>query len=127
MHTRSPEEQEEERNQELVFLEAVRNRCPRHVGVLKALGDIYTRTGRIGEGLDVDCRLARLCPRDDMVWYNLGCSYALAGHGNRAFHALGRAVDLGYRDVEWMREDGDLASLREDPRFTQLVTRATSG
>lgn len=112
---------------ELRFLERVLDRCPRHVGVMKALGDMYTRTGRIDDGLDMDQRLACLCPRDDMVWYNLGCSYALSGHGDRALDALGKAVDLGYSDTDWMCEDQDLISLREDPRFVELVARAGAG
>ena len=115
-----------ERLREIAFLEAVRQRCPRHVGTLKALGDLYTRTGRVEDGLRVDLRLVRLCPRDDMVWYNLGCSYALTGHSERAFHALERAVDLGYDDAGWMNRDEDLASLRCDPRFTRLLNRASS-
>ena len=127
MTARPPEETAEERNVELQFLEGVRVRCPRHVGALKALGDLYTRAGRIDEGLDVDERLVRLCPRDDMVWYNLGCSYALVGQGDRAFHALGRAVDLGYRDAEWMREDQDLASLRDGPAFCRPASAGGLG
>ena len=113
-------------DQEVRFLEAVLGRCPRHVGVLKALGDLYTGCGRVREGLAVDLRLARLCPQDHLVWYNLGCSYALTGQGDRAFHALERAVDLGYRDARWMRRDKDLASLRGDPRFQELVQRAAA-
>lgn len=127
MNRKSPTEAEGERAREVEFLERVRARCPRNVGVLKALGDLYTRVGRVEDGLEVDRRLVRLCPEDDMAWYNLGCSYALSGHGDRAFHALGQAVDLGYRDVRWMREDEDLDSLRMDPRFARLVERAASG
>ena len=116
----------EEQQVEVLFLEALRKRCPRHPGVLKALGDLYTGTGRIEEGLDVDVLLSRLCPRDDMVWYNLGCSYALTGQADRAFEALDRAVELGYRDTAWMRKDDDLASLRDDPRFSRLLQRAAA-
>jgi Flp pilus assembly protein TadD len=113
--------------QELRFLERLRSRCPRDVGVLKALGDLYTKAGRIDDGLEIDRFLVRLCPRDDMVWYNLGCSYALLGQEDRALHALGQAVDLGYRDANWMRKDQDLVSLREDPRFAALIKRAKEG
>ena len=34
---------------------------------------------------------------------------------------LRRAVELGYRDFRYMREDHDLDSIRHDPRFRQLL------
>jgi hypothetical protein len=30
-------------------------------------------------------------------------------------------VELGYRDFRYMREDHDLDSIRQDPRFRQLL------
>ena len=68
-----------EQGVELRFLEGVRARFPDDPLVLKALGDLYTRVGRIEDGLAVDRRLVRLCPEEEMVWYNLACSCALAG------------------------------------------------
>lgn len=102
---------------ELRFLEAVSSRSPDHVRVLQALGDLYTQTGRIREGLDVDLHLSRLVPLDGAVWYNLACSYALTGSIDEAFAALEKAVLTGYDDFEWMQEDGDLEPLHSDPRF----------
>lgn len=108
---------------ELRFLEAVSGRSPDHVRVLQALGDLYTQTGRIREGLEVDLRLSRLVPLDGTVWYNLACSYALTGSVDEAFAALEQAVLTGYDGYDWMREDGDLESLRGDPRFETLLAR----
>jgi hypothetical protein len=106
------------------FLEGVSRRCPENPDVLKPLADLYTRVGRFDQGLRVDLELARLCPEDCIVWYNLGCSFALTGRKDRAFDALGRAVSLGYDDHESMRRDADLASLHEDPRFDELLRQA---
>jgi len=108
---------------ELSFLEKVRNRCPNDSNVLRALGDLYTRSGSHDEGLRVDEHLSRLCPDESEVWYNLGCSYALVGRKDDAFSALNKAVDLGYCDYEWIVRDNDLDNLRGDPRFQGLVNR----
>jgi Flp pilus assembly protein TadD len=123
-----PSEKKLSRSQrvELAFLEAVRGRCPGNTHVLRALGDSYTSLRRYQEGLDIDEELTRLCPADSEVWYNLGCSYALVGRTDDAFRALGRAVELGYEDTDWMERDADLESLRTDPRFSSLMRRATS-
>ncbi|HMP74683.1 MAG TPA: hypothetical protein PKE12_00160 [Kiritimatiellia bacterium] len=111
---------------ELEFLEGVRRRVPGHEPVLQALGHLYTRVGRYQDGLQVDLELTRLQPRESQNWYNLGCSQALVGQRTEALASLTRAVELGYADVEWMRKDGDLESLRGDPAFDALCQRAAA-
>ena len=39
----------------------------------------------------------------------------------QALKTLRRAVELGYRDFRYMREDRDLDLIRHDPRFRQLL------
>jgi hypothetical protein len=46
--------------------------------------------------------------------YNAACSAALAGHVDRAFGLLERAVVEGWESVGHARTDGDLAPLRQD-------------
>ena len=112
-----------EQGVELRFLEGVRARFPDDPLVLKALGDLYTRVGRIDDGLAVDRRLVRLCPEEDMVWYNLACSCALAGRSDEAFTALDHAVELGYADADWAARDEDLKPVAADPRFVNVLAR----
>jgi len=118
-----PRKKQSEDDLELRFLEALSRRSPDHVRILQALGDMYTQTGQIREGLAVDLRLSSLAPGDGTVWYNLACSYALSGSKDDAFAALEKAVFTGYAGYDWMQEDKDLESIRNDPRFKQLMTR----
>lgn len=111
---------------ELDFLEAVAVRLPEDAEVLKALGDLYTRVGRYEKGLDIDSRLAKLCPKDPQVWYNLGCSLALLNKREAALQSLKKAVKLGYSDHEWMSRDADLRSLREEQGFKTLLDKLTA-
>ena len=111
--------------EETAFLEALARRCPQDMDVLKALGDLYTRTGRYEDGLKTDLELARRCPREPLVWYNLACSCALLDRTDQALASLEQAIVLGYRDVRWIREDRDLNSLKKDQRFDVLLQRLT--
>ena len=63
--------------------------------------------------------------RDDdyLVHYNIACAYALAGHKEKAFYHLQKAVENGYDDAEHMKNDEDLRSLRDDERFKKLLER----
>ena len=109
---------------EIGFLESIRKRCAPNRMILETLGELYTRTGRYEEGLSADLELTRICPSEAIVWYNLGCSYALISRKNDAFAALTKAIELGYKDIEWMSIDNDLESVRDDPRFRALLKRA---
>ncbi len=108
---------------EIDFLEKARRREPDSAPVLEALGHAYTRRGRLDEGLEVDKRLARLKPEDPIVHYNLACSYALVGSKEDGLDALGRAIELGYDDLEHLEKDKDLDAIRNDERFEELVKK----
>lgn len=104
------------------FLEDLLTRLGDDADLLAQLGQLYTETGRYREGLGVDRRLIALRPRDPVAYYNLACSYSLLKQSNRAFAALKKAIHLGYRDIEHMVIDRDLAHLRKDPRWQDLVS-----
>src|SRR5258707_12852643 len=106
---------------ELDFFAAILDRQPDYVDVLRIVGNLYTLKGRFAEGLRIDQRLVQLRPDDALAHYNLACSYALVKRTNASLETLRRAVDLGYRDFRYMREDHDLDSVRHDPRFHELL------
>lgn len=106
---------------ELDFFGSILQRHPDYVDVLRVMGNLLTLKGRYAEGLQVDRRLVQLRPNDALAHYNLACSYALLKRPEQALKTLRRAIDLGYRDFRYMKEDHDLDSIRHDPRFRQLL------
>ena len=110
---------------EIHFLEGVVKRDRRYVEALQILGDDYTRRGRYEDGLQVDRRLARLCPDDPLVYYNLACSFSLTAEHRKAANALRKAIHYGYRDFDHLRRDTDLAPLREQPIYAALKEEIT--
>jgi len=105
------------------FIEGLVRRDPNYVEALQILGDHYTQRGRISEGLKVDERLARLEPSNPMVFYNLACSYSLSGEMDHAVDALEKALQLGYRDFDWLARDPDLKKLRSHVAFDDLKNK----
>ena len=105
----------------LGILEALVRSDPTDYLYLRLLGDLYTKTGRIREGLRVDLALTTLYPHDPGVFYNLACSWSLLGEREKALAALEEAVRLGWRDARFARQDPDLENLRSDPRFRRLL------
>ena len=106
---------------ELGFFESVLRHDPGCVEVIEILGGIYTKLGRIADGLKMDRRLVRLQPNDPTAHYNLACSLALSKRNSDALRSLRQAVGLGYRDFEWMSHDPDLQGLKRNPEFGTIV------
>jgi tetratricopeptide (TPR) repeat protein len=105
------------------FLEGIARRDPDYVDALQLLGDHYTQRGRYLDGLKVDERLARLEPRNAIVFYNLACSYSLTEQFDQAAAALENALNLGYRDFNWLAKDPDLRKLRQQPVYRDIQAK----
>jgi len=108
---------------EIAFFESVLKRDPSYIDVIAILGGLYTKTGRIADGLRMDRRMVKLCPTDATAHYNLACSLALIDRHADALGTLRQAVELGYQDHDWMENDPDLAGLHEYPEFRDLLNQ----
>jgi tetratricopeptide (TPR) repeat protein len=108
---------------EIDFFEAVHRRCPSYVDVVGLLGALYTKAGRIADGLKMDRKLVRLDPQNPTAHYNLACSLALSKKRPDALRSLRKALSLGYDDRDWMEQDPDLEVLKQDPEFRQLLSQ----
>ena len=106
------------------FCDLVLRRRPIHPEALEMAANHYTALGYYDDGLRLDERLVALRPDDPGVLYNRSCSLALTGNRDQAMDELERAVAKGYDDFHHMSSDRDLAPLRADPRFKEIVARA---
>lgn len=66
-------------------------------------------------------RIANAAPEVGSHAYNAACAHALRGNVDLAFTWLQRAIDAGFVDVQHSQQDGDLQSLRQDPRWGGLM------
>lgn len=115
--------EQSQREFEIEFLSRVLERDPFLVAAIRVLGNHLAAKGEHARVLQLDRRLVRLIPENAIAWYNLACTYAVLGMTDPAFGALQRALELGYRFGERLRQDPDLKGLRRDPRFLRLLRR----
>lgn len=106
---------------ELALFEKLEKRLPNDTEILQVLAELYTKNKLYQAGLALDLRLTKLEPHNGMVWYNLGCSFALNQQFDESFEALYKAIEYGYNDYEWLKNDGDLDVLRDDKRYDSLL------
>jgi tetratricopeptide (TPR) repeat protein len=55
--------------------------------------------------------------------YNRACAYALIGNKDKSFELLNIAIEKGYDSKTDFENDADLASLKSDARWKQLVEK----
>ena len=108
-------------NIELAFFKKLEKRLPLDTEILQVLAELYTKNKFYQAGLAVDLRLSKLEPQNGTVWYNLGCSFALNQQLDESFKALSKAIEYGYDDYEWIKNDSDLDGLRDDKRYESLL------
>ena len=113
-------------NFEIKFYEKLVRGKRDFVDALIPLAEAYTKKGLYTKGLRIDQRLSRLLKDDDVVHYNLACSFALVGEEKKALAALKKAIRLGYDDLRHMRRDPDLKILHQNPEFLKLIKPAKS-
>jgi tetratricopeptide (TPR) repeat protein len=106
---------------EIEFYTRILAAVPDFADALRAQACNLTTKGRLQDGLVVDEKLVAVRPTDPTAHYNLACRYALLKQRDKAITTLRKAVELGYRDFEFIQEDHDLDSIRKDPRFRKLI------
>lgn len=60
------------------------------------------------------------------AFYNQACAYSRKSEKDKAFTALDRALSFGFDDVALLKEDADLAGVRDDERFSKLTEKMES-
>ncbi len=83
----------------------------------------FARLGERERALDWGGRALEMDSSDPAILYNVACSNALLGESDRALDLLEKAVDGGFGFKAWIEHDADLNSLRESPRFQNLLAR----
>lgn len=106
---------------EIAFYRGILDRDPNYLDVLRILGNNLSAKGLHAESLDIDQRIVRIRPRDEVALYNLACSYSMVGMVDSSLDSLRRAIESGYNEFDYMRCDSDLEATRRDPRFRVLL------
>jgi adenylate cyclase len=89
-------------------------------------GGALARLGQRERAKECIDRAQSLAPDDDAILYNAGCALAILGEHEDALDALEKAIDAGLAGGDWVPQDPDWESLREHPRFKELVARLGS-
>ncbi len=83
--------------------------------------------GRKEDAIREGANALEISPDDPMMLYNCACLHARLGESQRSLELLRQAIARGYLNVGWMKNDPDMASLRDDPEFISLTSGQIAG
>lgn len=87
------------------------------------LGRVYLGAKKAGQAAAAYEKAAQSDAFRTSALYNAACAYAMKNDNTRAIDFLGRAIDAGMKNKDYLLSDPDLASLRSDARFQQLISK----
>ncbi len=89
-------------------------------GCLARLGEDETAVEWVHRADSID-------PDDAVIVYAIACVYGILGLREEAITYLQRAVQAGFGNFGWMENDPDLDSLRDDPRYQEIIKGLRDG
>jgi TolB-like protein/Tfp pilus assembly protein PilF len=79
--------------------------------------------GQRNQALERARRALAIDPEDAGVLYNVACFYAVAGSSEEALDHLDKAIQNGFGHREWLENDSNLDSIRDEPRFQAMLQK----
>jgi adenylate cyclase len=92
--------------------------------VLSRMALTYAVIGENKKSLQVLKKVEEIQPDDGIALYNCGATYTWLEKKNEALSYLKAACDKGFMNVvHWFINDPYLESIRNDPKFRELLSR----
>jgi len=90
------------------------------------LGYAYSRQGKSDSARTEYETAVSLYPDYAAALFNLACLHSLQGNLDLALPFLERAMEKGFTNFEFIQKEPDLARLRGDPRYQELLARQSN-
>ncbi|MEP6923793.1 MAG: protein kinase [Pyrinomonadaceae bacterium] len=111
-------------NKAIATMREVLDENPHLEGMRPILSLMLAAKGETEEArANITERALQMARADHDMAYWTASAYALLGDKDAALEWLERAIKLGNENIGWFERDSNLDSLRDDPRFVELMQR----
>ena len=87
------------------------------------IGTAYVKNKQFPEALNAFQEFEKLGVDNGRAYRNYAMYYALQNQPKKAIEMLQKAIELGYKDIEWLRTDDSMDSLRSLPEFQEILKK----
>jgi TolB-like protein len=115
------EKARELRRRQNAVMEQHVERVPEDVRARILLAGNYAFFGQAADAMSQLQIAVTLRPKDPNIHYNAACVYGILGRKAEALAMLRKSKENGFAYMDWAARDPDLASLRDDPEFLELI------
>jgi eukaryotic-like serine/threonine-protein kinase len=117
-----------EHDEAIKLMASVLKEHPRMDGIRPLYAEILAGSGHLDEAREqlTDDALAISRSDHDMAYW-VGSTYAMLGDTDLAFKWLGKAIKLGNENRPYFETDTNLDSIRDDPRWPELLEKMNNG
>jgi tetratricopeptide (TPR) repeat protein len=114
------------RQRRLPALQQHLERVPEDVRARILLSSTFASLGEEGSALRELHVAVALRPNDANILYNGACVFAKLGKKPEALDMLEKSQARGFGNVDWWTRDPDLISLRDEPKFHEILARSSA-
>ncbi len=104
-----------------IFKETLPEDDPYRKKMLNNIGLAYAKSNQFRKAFTSFREYERLFPDEGKPYRNWAVYYALQNEKEKALYNLEKAVALGYNDIEWLRTDDSMDSLRNEKVFKEIA------
>lgn len=113
--------------EDILLLSDALEKSPNNAVLHYNMGVVYDDMGIFDKALLEYNKAIELNPKLAAAYYNMGCIHARHGNIEAAMYSLKWAVARGIKNVELLSTDPDLAVLRNEPVFEELLVSIEQG
>ena len=97
------------------------NRNLKKIAYYNNIGKAYVKNKQFKEAYSAFERHEKLYPNEGRSYRNWAMYYALKGKKGEALSNLQKAIELGYKNMKWLKTDDSMDSLRKEQKFIDLI------
>ncbi len=91
------------------------------IGIRIKLGNSLLEDGQYDKAMEQYSIAIKKAPNNEILLYNMACVCSLKKQMDQAIEWLRKAIDAGYDDANWMENDADLDTIRDHPKYKQML------
>ena len=87
------------------------------------VGQCYAHTGKMNKAYNSFKIFEELFPEDPKTYRNWVLYFAIVRDNHNAYKNLVKALELGFNDLEWLKSEEKLKSIRNTKKFKKLIQK----
>ncbi len=87
------------------------------------IGIAYAKNKQFEEAYNAFTEYEKLYPNEGRPFRNWAMYYALQGNKGKALQNLKKAIELGYKDLEWFKTDDSMNNLRNEKAYIKIIDK----